>query len=385
MKCFVLFMCVSILLGRSLAQGETLKLGINRTNLAWVESKERQFEILDEIHALGVKSIRLAMPLPHLPTYEHIRYCNKLGVDVVLLVLSPEKDIYFDPGTPIRDGDDEVIYDLPPLSEINEDQFLTLFRYYMVTLREGRLKVEAVQLFNELNWAAFNGDLPLVEGGAFITDENYRDYEFVGQWAAGIRKYRLILKEARRIVDQVFEKEPQLKPKLVTCGYARPDDQFLAKVSGSVIDPSLFLDILGGRHSLAGSRDNAFRYADGVGVHMYPEKMDLDPGTGVETASYYIEKKLKPLIRNAGKDKPIYISEWGYAGWLNNVKLAEEDRLKQFRIFIRALESKPFSDLTFGEIMLFDYDIMPPFSVYQDGALTPAARIFEDRFERNKK
>lgn len=375
----VLTICVLL---SGVTSAETLKLGINRTNLAWEKSHERQFEILDEIHALGAKSIRLAMPQPHLPTFDHIRYCNQLGMDVVLFILSPEKDLYFDPGTPLRQGDGEVIYSLPPLSKINVDEFLTLFRYYMVTLRDNQLKVSAVQLFNELNWAAFNGDLPMVAGGVAVTDCNYGDYPFVNDWAQGIRKYRTILKEARRITDQVFVEEPQLKPKLISCGYARPDDGFLAKSNGSVVEPSLFLDILGGNHPLAESGENVFQYVDGVGTHLYPYRMDINPETGVDTAADYIEEKLKPLVRNAGKDKPIYVTEWGYSGWQDNVKLSETDRLKQFQMFIRALESDRFKGLKFAEIMLFDYDHMPPFSIYQDGKITPAARIFEDRFNR---
>ena len=379
---FYIIMFVAILLAGS-CFAETLKLGINSTNLAWVGDKKRQFEILDEIHSLGAKSVRLAMPMPHLPTYEHIAYCNKLGLDVVVFIVGPEKDIYFDPGTPVRDGDGQVIYDLPPLSKMNVDQFLTLFRYYMVTLRDHNLKVSAIQLFNELNWSAFNGDLPLVEGGAFVTHQNYREFDFVEDWAAGIRKYRTILREARSITDHVFVGKQHLKPKLVSCGYARPDDGFLAKVKGCVIDPSLFLDILGGNHPLAKSCDNAFRYVDGVGVHLYPEVMDTNPETGIDVVSDFIQGKLEPLLRNSKTDKPIYISEWGYSGWSSTGKVSEEERLEQFRIFIRALESERFSNLVFSEIMLFDYDSMPPFSIWQDGKLTPAARLFEDCFKRD--
>ena len=362
---------------------EEVGIGINRTNLAW-EPEARQFEILDEIHELGVASVRLAFVQPHEPTYQHIKRCNELGMDVVLFVPTMERDLYFEPDVPMREGNGDAygIYTFPYLSEINVEKFAALYSYYIQTLKQRKLKVKAVQIGNELNWCAFNGDMPMADGGIVVTEENWREHDFMKRWGRGMQKYGQLMKCVREETDRVFADMPELKPQIVTYGIAKVWDRYVKKNNGTIISPSLTAAVLSGKHPLSGGMDSVFDFADAVACHIYPDNPLKNP---VKGATDYAARMIEPLMQAAGPDKPLYITEWGVAGaWFKGFPEDDTGRLKWMGQFIEALESDRFRDVPFEEIMFFDYDHMPPFSIYQNGRQLDACRFFKEvRFDRN--
>lgn len=377
-----MLIAVTVVIAGWVACAEEIGIGINRTNLQW-EPEARQWEILDEIHELGVPSIRLAFVQPHEPCYQHIQKCNELGMDVVLFVPLMEKDLYFEPNVPMREGNGDAygIYTFPYLSEINVEKFAAIYSYYIQQLKMRKLKVKAVQVGNELNWCAFNGDMPMADGGIIVTEENWRDHDFMERWGCGMQKYGEVMKRVREETDRVFADAPHLKPQIVTYGVAKVWPRYVKQNNGTIISPSLTARVLAGDHPLSGKMDNVFDSADAAACHIYPDSPLKNP---VQGAAVYAAQMIEPLTEAAGNDKPLYITEWGVAGaWFKGFPDDDTGRLKWMGQFIEALESERFQHVNFEEIIFFDYDHMPPFSVWQDGKQLDACRFFKDaRFKR---
>ena len=360
--------------------GESLKPGINRTNLPWVKPETRQFEILDEIHALGAGSVRLSLVQPHDAVWRHIKRCNELGMEVVLFIPNGETDLYFNPGVPIREGNGDKygIYSLPHFSKMNVDRFMTMYTYYLQQLKQRGLKVKALQLFNELNWCAFNGDMPMVDGGAIVTKDNWREHAFFPQWVEGMKIYGEVMKRVRAETDRMFADKPALKPQVLTYGVAKVWDRYVEENRGTCIRPDLAVQVMCGQHELTKGDANIFNYADAVATHIYPDNPTLEPEEGIKRIENYAAQMIDPLVAAAGKDKPVYITEWGVAGaWFDGYPEDDTKRLEWFGLFLRALQGERFKDIDFGEIMLFDYDHMPPFSIYQEGRQLDSCRFFK--------
>ena len=49
-------------------------------------------------------------------------------------------------------------------------------------IAQRRLNILSIELFNEINWVDFNGDLQTVEGGAIINENNYKDFPFMEKY-----------------------------------------------------------------------------------------------------------------------------------------------------------------------------------------------------------
>lgn len=373
---------VSALLGTGAVRGgERLQLGTNRTNLQWVQPAARQFEILDEIKAMGALNIRLSWVEPYGPVREHIAYCNRIGLGVSVMIV-PHPERHFPEGS-IRPGNDHLFH-MPRLSRLDTGAWLDDFRREMERWRETGLQVEALEMFNEINWADFNGDLPEVDGGLILTATNFSAYPFFDDWAKGMVKYSTVLEGARRVADEVYGGIAG-KPLLLSAGYPFPPPAWLAKARGSVVEPGFFVDILAGKYPQLGISRDCFQFVDGYALHIYPKQADLNPETGQATAAAAVRRLVDPLTEVVGTDKPFHITEWNYTGWLFGGGQRDEiKRRDQMDLFMKALAGTHFSDLKWGMIQQFDYDQVPPQSVYENGRLLPAASIFTNEYRRNR-
>ncbi|MGC1479442.1 MAG: hypothetical protein WA771_02975, partial [Chthoniobacterales bacterium] len=138
-------------------------LGVHRTNLAWMEDPDREFRILDEIKALGARSVRISLNRPFERAVEHVAHCNQIDLPP-LVMLAIENPAWFPPDRTMRPGTD-LLYEMPRLSEVDPDRFEAELTRILQPIADRGLVIHALQLFNELNWAGFNGDLPAAETG----------------------------------------------------------------------------------------------------------------------------------------------------------------------------------------------------------------------------
>jgi hypothetical protein len=156
---------------------------------------------------------------------------------------------------------------------------------------------------------------------------------------------------------------------------ADPPDSWVRRVNGSIVRSALYLELLRGRHARQRDAEDYLKFTDGIGVHFYPAVTDTAPDTGRDTALQVIREKMDPILDRAGTDVPYWVTEWGYSRHMFGTPPDESKRLTQFRYFLDALKSYQPGRIAWGHVMLFNFDMMPQYDVYEDGQLLESGEI----------
>jgi hypothetical protein len=357
----------------------TLALGINRPNLVWASDGDltAQRLVLDTIRSAGARRVRLALQLPYENALEHILHCNQLGMDVVIWIGAADPAFYAHgavkrEGVPNPDTQFPSLWDQYRLADLDITRFRAVLGGFLRECRDRDARIEALQIMNEPNWADFNGDLPVVEGGWFVDDNTAWDDERFVVVRAGIRKCGEAIKTARTLADEIYGPG---QVKILTPGMADPPDSWVREVNGSIARSALYLELLRGRHARQHDEEDYVRFADGIGVHFYPGITDTAPDTGKDTALQVIRELMDPILERVGTDVPFWVTEWGYPRHMFGLPPDESKRLTQFRYFLDALKSYRPGRITWGDVMLFDFDMMPQYDIYADGRLLESGEI----------
>ncbi|MBT7298427.1 MAG: hypothetical protein HN849_02885 [Victivallales bacterium] len=354
-----------------------LKLGINRPNLVWFAKGDvpTQNKLLSTIHEAGPTRVRLALQLPYARAVEHILHCNRIGMSVTIWICSGNPAFY-PKGTARRKGianpgaQFPLLFDQYRLADLDVALFRQALAKFLRECHKRNAKIEALQIFTEVNWADFNGDLPVVKGGWFLDGNTPWDdarYRVVRQ---GVQSCGEALRAAQSVTTEIYGPE---RIKILSPAMAGPPASWVRHASGSIIDAALYLQLLRGRHAKQQNAVDYLQYVDGIGVHIYPAIADTTE-MGRATAKRQIQERMDPILKAAGTDHPYWVTEWGYPRYLFGKPPDEAKRLRQFHHFLGALKSYQPPGLSWGHVMLFNFDMMAQYDLYVDGRLLESAQ-----------
>jgi hypothetical protein len=210
-------------------------------------------------------------------------------------------------------------------SQTSSEKFRARMVRMLKALSDHKLRVDAFEISNELDWGAFNGDLVNREGTA----------PTLSVMQQTVSKYAEIFKIAHSLIrnDATFT-----RAKLITFGFANPDRAYLTRprsAGGLGIDRQklpiipaecFFGELQGLPYSFNGevqqplNKENILtKFADGIGLHVYAE----DPGA--------VMQSFADIVRPSGK--PLWITEWGYLK--NEAHRKDDTRRAKINDFIR--------------------------------------------------
>jgi hypothetical protein len=233
------------------------------------------------------------------------------------------------------------------------------------------LKLSGIQVDNEFNSAAFNGDLPLVSGGAILGEENHQQYAFWTNFHGGMVKLVAVL----RVVSTSLKKSDAYKNvPVVLGGLARPTNTWLRNVDASLVEPSLTLRTL---RSLG-----ADVYVDAYAIHIYPQVSRSKWTTPTSEIRDYVNKRMLEVTEVTGLQKQWWITEWGFASTdFNRGRCAEPDpRLPLFLEFARVIADSSWRSLI-KTTFIYDWDESRNFRIW-DGRSVLCTYDFFDRIKR---
>lgn len=272
--------------------GYNIVVGVNRTNLAW-EGRLTQQNDIDSIAAAGIQAVRLTWRKPDEETFSIIEYAARKNVAVLLEI--PTND-----GTLAKQGavPRAKFKNLPAifrLSDFDPDILRLSLAELSAFLASGRPhNIIGIQLGNEINWAGFNGDLPVNDAGKAIEkDGRYSSY-YDKNFELGLHKYVIGLK----ILSEFIKDNKNLPgTSLLSGGISDIGDNFAKLYGGSAIDKvELFekLEALG-----------ALKLIDGLALHIYA------PFTESRDASDVVQKKLMTeALSLCGRSRTYKLSCW---------------------------------------------------------------------------
>jgi hypothetical protein len=170
--------------------------------------------------------------------------------------------------------------------------------------------VAGIEVGNEMNWSAFNGDLPLAAKGQVISDLSQLAPETGSRFEAGMAAYA----KAMQIVKTAVSSQGAHIP-VVAGALADIDARFVASSGATLVDPDLARSLL--------NAQGAFHDADAIGVHLYePLQLNVDAAS----RSGMIAQKLDACDTPALGGQPCWITEYGIAQWHSKCDIADDDR-----------------------------------------------------------
>ena len=379
--------------------GHTYEFGACEQQLMWRDGGDlpAQLEHLDAMKQAGVSWVRLSLIYPtnmDKNLFAILRHCNELNIKV-LLVIENGPALYPD-GTTRRPGSKppgQPAWPCYRLSDLDLEKAKSHLRTFFTELNARKIQIHAFELFNEINWFAFNGDLPLVKGGLFIDETTAWDHPVFVQYRKGLEKVGELTKILHDLNEQFFKGEPEL----ITAGlvaYDTINKSWLKKVDGCIVDQELTLRLLHGSHPKQKGATNWLKYVDGIGMHIYPATVDLNPKTALaEIAADLDPCRTVPGVgrapsttstdsNRAGSEqgKPFWITECGYAR--DKCGNDETRRYKQLTVFHNALDIYDReNDNAIKAVMHFCWskEAMARHAVWDHGKLYKTADIFKVR------
>jgi hypothetical protein len=281
------------------AQGETVMVGVNVVNPQRLSAADRE-KVLDQLQAAEVHVIRAPLApawtgSDYGPAVDFIHRAYARGIKTDLIV-----ELQFREGAQRR----LAVKDMPkmwpsyPLSAADPRRFRAVFEPLFAQLESMGVVFAALELGNEINWTAFNGDFPIPgEGRVFGRDDLATDPE-ARRIAAGFRAYLQTLPVLKDIRDhsRLNRATPILSAGLSDPGPAGPRPG--SKADAVTIGATLEYLRANGLDSLV----------DAYGVHTYPS-----PRSTAAARLHLVERDTLAECRPSasGQGKPCWLTEWG--------------------------------------------------------------------------
>jgi hypothetical protein len=223
------------------ARGEHPAVGVNVVNPQRLSPPDRE-AVLDQLQGAGVRMIRAPLAPPwggndYGPAIDFIRRAFERGIKADLIV-----GLQYQEGAQRR----SAVKDLPnmwpsfPLSAADSARLRAVFEPLLNQLEGFGITFAALELGNEINWAAFNGEFPLPgEGRVFGRADLAGDPE-AAKIAEGYRAYLRTLSVLKDIRDhsRLNRKTPILSAGLSDPGAAgsRPGSKTDAVAIGATLE-----------------------------------------------------------------------------------------------------------------------------------------------------
>jgi hypothetical protein len=368
LRCLVLVcgLLISVVGAIGAAHGQRVVVGVDVVNPQRLSAPDRE-KVLDQLQAAGVRVIRAPLKpawtdRDYGPAINFIHGAYMRGIKTDLIV-----------GFQYREGAQQrpAVKEMPqmwpsfPLSAADPARFRAVFEPLFNQLEGMGVTFAALELGNEINSTAFNGDFPIPGQGRIFGREDLATDPEARQVAAGFRAYLQTLRLLKDIRDhsRLNRTTPIVSAGLSDPGLAGPR-------------PGAKLDAVTIRATIDYLRANGLdALVDAYGVHAYP---------WADTAARRLNQLEQDTLvecRPAGQGKPCWLTEWGIPSGSTSCPADDTRRaalmreiLVDFRPFARQgrLKGLLYFAWTDGE-----YGIYRCASLAESGRLVLDARILK--------
>jgi hypothetical protein len=275
------------------AQDLDVYRGVNETHLLNWKTPEEREKIIGDMRQAGVGSVRVELGEPFDKSIDSLDLLTRKGLSILLIVSFAETPLVARDAT--RRPGRGSIWSVAPLSQLDPEFFREKFGSLWREIEQRRIRLAAIEVGNEINWAAFNGDLGLLPphgqppqgapGSVALRDR--------AAYLLGLRRYVAAVASLKQFRDASGNNRGT---KIISAGLASMQATFAANVGGEYVDNNETLDIL--------KADGLDAVVDGYGVHMYP-----NPNQTLSQRVRGFEDLLRPCVAG-GVGHPCWLTEW---------------------------------------------------------------------------
>ncbi len=303
------------------AQGLDVHRGVNETHLTWKTSDERE-NIIEDMRQAGVGSVRVSLSPPYDKSIDSIDLLARKNLSVLLVVEIVWPQLAAQNAT--RRPGRGPIWSVVPLSQLDPAFFREQFGALWREIEKRHVQLDAIELGNEINWAAL------------VVVKQLRDESAYNRGA-----------------------------KIIPAGLTAMPATFAANVGAEYVDTNETLDIL--------KADGLDALVDGYGVHIYPNPNQ----TQTERA-----REFETVLRSCaagGHGHPCWLTEWG----VRQPNLAcPSDESKRVPLIRETLEriAANVRQKRIGGSYYYDWDDQPiEYAVWRCGGLTEDGKVLFGR------
>jgi hypothetical protein len=351
------------------AQVGELVVGVNLANPLRASIAD-QNAIFAQLKAAGVQIIRNNIRGDLDKGIDFLRRAAAQGIRVQLLV-GPA----YPPDAPTRPYMPDrfpKMWGGPPLSSADPDLSRASYRRLFAALDAAGITLAGLELDNEINWAAFNRDIPLPGMGKILSREDLRSTPEGQQIAKGFLQYLKVLAVLKEERDRsrLNRSAPIISAGLV----AAPDGEKLYNdKKQDIVSLPATLDFLR-EHGLDA-------LVDAYGIHTYPSSAQPgDPRARARRTARLREVDLAQCGTAGSDRKPCWITEWGFPNRDLTCPANDAPRAQLVQE-VRADFAKAAAEGRLIGITYFAWTSEPwvrepsPLSIYRCGGLTESGRL----------
>jgi len=345
------------------------EIGVNRTNLGRVKDF---LPILVRMHDAGIRDVRLTLDPPLDNSIATIAAANRLGMKVLLNVPTWWPEVMVQgavrrPGRPGRHG--TAFYDIYRLSDLDITRYKSWFADVVRKIEIAGGQVDAFEIGNEINWAGFNGDLPLAAPGHLYALDNIAQYPEIRKIEEGFRKYAEALAATRAVLHahSRYRNTP-----IITAGLtgAEADSGTVSRGGAGVASFSLSMSYY--------LKYGALVQADGIAVHVYPAITARDE-KGQFLQTFAAIEKATRLCAEGQKVKSnlsCWITEWGFRSLGDACTMDDKARATKMREFAAAVGCLA-KTRRIHTAYLYDWDASSDYSIWRCNRLLEGGKALQ--------
>jgi len=344
--------------------------GICRQNLQWVKDYAEVEQIADNMVKSKIPLVRISGVKGGgtiTQVIDNINTFNAKGIQVLIVI--PFCDEMFPVGYQKVPGPSFDVYKMSDIDTVRFKDFINSF-VSEIASKTAEDALIGLELFNEVNWGGFNGDLQTLESGkgeVFTTETSLTTPSFADIYK-GINAYGKCLKILRKATDLYL---PERDLKLITAGLvasgAWNDFQWAKDHGFTVVRPDMFFTLLQGIHLDQADQTNYLNFADAIGIHCYPPH---DDNMENMLRTYHFN----PINAVLSSDKSYWITEWGFSRDKFKNNGGEAERLNSIHQFIDAAEK-------IGNIEVatfYEFDASTNHNIWENGKLLESGGFFKE-------
>lgn len=324
-------------------------IGVNETNLGWLPRQDRN-QILRNMATSEVRSIRLVLTAPFNESMQAIQDANAAGLSVLLNVNLNFPPFFPTDVTGTRVGTNVVW----PLSRFNAVYFEGVWREVWKQLQAAGVQLAGLEFGNEINWAAFNGDLGQAGHAALGTTGHLDDLPEQTQFVAGLRNYVAGLQVLRRVRE---EGGPLHDVPIVSAGLATVTPEFARSAGLQFINPE---------ETLAKLRAFGADFeVDGYGIHFYSSR------SSSVSASADPTREAIDFCSSHGATRSCWVTEWGVQNIVGPCPTFDPMQVSTVSSVRGSLDALAVQN-RLKAAYFFNWSLVSDYAVWRCGRVTPA-------------
>lgn len=335
------------------AEVTAARIGINRLNLAWL-SRSDQERVLGEMAANSITHARLSLSRPVDKSIEGLEIASRLGIRILLEVQLTNKSYFPETARP-RTGFGRI-WDVHRLSELDLDRYRMGLRDALRRIDALGIRLEAIEPGNEINFAAYNGDLVVYRRPGERTPRSIADLADRVAFEQGLDKYLEAVKITREEVRRTVHSSDAA---IVSAGLSDLSADWADGRGMERLDPGEVVALLRKR--------GLDSLVDAYGIHVYP---------GQKRASALADrvKGVLDFCRADNAGRPCWVTEWGIANTARDCPVDDRKREDAVRA-VRAVFQQLMDEGRLAAAYYYDWDTEQSYSLWRCGRLSPAGAL----------